>query len=813
MASKKNHNIDTEQNIPGEKIEESFDLTGLLMDYLNNWKSFIFSVVVCLGIAYAYLHTVVPTYKVGAAVYLNDDNATRSSVVSMSGSNPLFDTKNVIDETEIEILKSRNSLMKIVDTLQLAYSYSQVGKWRDVPIYKRNPITARMDTMMLNDLDKYLELQIKKDASNKYDVTVKYGGDYEQTTLLDSVPGVVPTPAGEVYLTPNGDFIQDIYGTNRIVISNPSTVAARLAQNLNVHYAANSATIVNFDYVTPLPTLGSDIIEMIIYFYNEQILEDKTKAATQTEDFIQKRLAVIRGELNEVEETQQEYREKNNLVNQDLQNSMAINQQSSAKNNLTELELRLQMVNEVLAEVRAVEVSAMRSEIQLLPEGLLQSAGLNSAIEKFNKNVNLYNTNRKSMTEEQEIIVQYISNLRDQKNQLIRSLEAEKKVLEEQRRNIQSLESSSTVTLTAQPSVDRGYQEILRDKSVKEAIYIFLLQKREEIALEKTLATPTAQFIDDPSVIAQVEPQTMKVYTIWGIIGLLIPALLIFLRRMLFPKFKDKADIERITSVPVIGEISKADVENSDIIVEENVSTSAAELFRLLRNNINFARTGGDKQVILLTSAVSGEGKTFVSLNLAMTYALTGKRVVIVGLDIRRPVLARKLGLSNRMGLTSYLSDQTNDVNEIVYPTDLNPNLFAVPAGPIPPNPNELLLSKRMDEFFNQLRQEFEYIIVDTAPIGLVSDTLLIIPHSDIQLFVTRARYSTRKGLHVLHEAINSGQIEKPYIILNGVNLSSRTYQYRRYGAYYVSKSYGYGYGYGKDSKKRKKKRFWRRNK
>lgn len=787
-----------------EIIEEKFDLTGLLLDYLNNWKSFVLSLLICIGAAFCYIQTVIPTVKIGASVYINDDSATRTSAITMSPQEAMFDMKSMIDETEIEILKSKNSLLKIVDTLQMSYSYYRVGQWRDFPVYKTNPIVARMDSTMLNDLEETLNLKVKKDESQKLDIEIKYGKLYEAHAHLDKLPGIITTPMGEIHLSPNGEFYDEFEDEQLIKIMQPTKAATILSKNLTVQYAENASTIVNFEYITPLSDLGSDVLRMIIFFYNRQIIEDKNRAAIQTEEFIQARLKDIQDELQGVEENLREYKERHNIVNLDAQNRDRLTQQRLTESSYNDILGRERLVLDLLNEVNALEISAAKVELQHIPSGIVQNQALTASIERFNKVIDNYNNNRVSMTEENENITRLVSSLRDQKTQIIRSLEAAQRQLRDEKQAITNIENRSNYELSVQPTVDKGLQEIFRDQSVKSNIYTFLLQQREEIALQKTLATPTAQFIDNPSILQKVAPQPIKIYFIAVLIGLLIPALIIYLRRKLFPKFKDKEDLARITSVPVVGEICHTDVEENEVVIGENVSTSVAELFRLLRNNIQFARTGREKKVILVTSAISGEGKTFIALNLAMTYALTGKRVVVIGFDIRRPVLAHKLGLSNKTGVTSFLSDQVSDISDIIYPTDLNPNLYAIPAGPIPPNPNELLLSDKMNELFNQLRQDFDYIIIDTAPMGMVSDTLLIIPQSDIQLFVTRASYSTQKGLHTLHDAINNGQVEKAYIVLNGVDMQSRSYQYRRYGYYQSGGQRPYGYGDSKEGKQKK---------
>ncbi len=807
------NNVPSNQNLPGghEKIDDNFDVAGLFLDFLSHWKFFVISLVVCLGIAFLYIHTVIPTFKVGASVYLNDDNATKTSAVSMSADNPLVDTKSMIDETEIEIMKSRNSLLKVVDTLQLAYSYYQIGRWRDVPVYKSNPVCAYMDSLSLANLKQPLSIDFTEE-DGVLDVTVTDNDDYEVSAQLDSLPGIIETQYGNIRLEKNGDKYNGIYGTNRVVIKHPNTVAATMASNLTVQYAEKSTTILNFTYVNELPELGNDILKMMIYFYNKQIIEDKNRAAIQTEAFILDRLGMISNELKDVESRLRDYRQTHNIANVEAQVSMNLSQKSSTEAEASELASQEVLLRDLLSQARNLDIAAERSELMTLP-AISPNASLNASIDQFNNDIRRYNRQRRDMTAEQPLIQNGISSLLEQREQIVQNIQSAQRQVSEQRRNISRIENRSSSQLAAQPSIDKGLQEIFREQSVKVNIYTFLLQKREEIALQKTLATPTAQFIDDPSVLQQVAPNILMIYLVGFVIGLLIPGLWILIKRLLFPKFKEKEDIQRVTSVPVIAEICQTtENESTDIVVGENVSTSVAELFRLMRNNITFARTGGDKKVVLLTSSVSGEGKTFIALNLAVTYALTKKRVVVVGLDIRRPVLAHKFGLSNRVGVTSYLSDQINDINDILFPIEGYENLYVIPAGPVPPNPNELLMSERMEEFFTQLRQNFDYIIVDSAPIGLVSDSFLIVPHTDMQLFVTRASYTTRKGLRVLHEAINTGQLPKAYIVLNGVNTGTRTYNYRRYGSYHSSKKgYGYGYGYGYGNRPTKRTPWYKR--
>lgn len=392
--------------------------------------------------------------------------------------------------------------------------------------------------------------------------------------------------------------------------------------------------------------------------------------------------------------------------------------------------------------------------------------------------------------------------LNNDRSRILQTLSSARASLVAERDNIQRLQRARAGELASLPPVDKGYQEIFREKEVKVNIYTFLLQRREEIALQKTLATNTARLIDDPLAEAPVSPRKMLILAAALMFGLGLPAGIIFLKRSLFPSFSTQEDLEHLTNVPVLGEIcSRSKESKGEIVVGENVTTPEAELFRLMRNNISFTRAGAESRVIMVTSAVSGEGKTFITANLAMTYALMKKRVVVLGMDLRRPKLASSFGLTNRVGVTTFLSGQEKDIDKLLYQSKVNPNLYIMPAGPIPPNPNELLMSDNMTKLIETLRAEFDYVLIDSAPIGLVSDSFLITRHTDLQIFVSRANRSTPGGLKLLHDAIRAGKLSAPYIVLNDVNITSGAYSYQRYGKYGYSSNHTYGYGYGNKRK------------
>ena len=796
---------------PQQKIDiestsdEVFDTTGLLLDYLAHWKWFILSVVAFIVGAYFLIATIVPTYKVNASIYLNNQGDNATNAMALDPNNPLLSMKSFIDETELEILKSRNNVIDIVDTLGMAYTYWMKGSFRDIPLYEDNAIEAKIDSISLNKLEFPIHIEVTQGSKEGvYDIEVesKLEDITEHKSLSDAkLPTTIELSQGSVTLS-RRSHIPEFEGTEKITISNPRTIAAGLSASLDIAFAEKAQTIVRIGYRTHIVQQGIDVINTMIDLYNRQIIEDKNLAAVQTEAFILERLVMINDELRDVEQRLQEYRQAHNISDLGAQVTSSLASRTSSENQLAEVEAERQVVS-------TIENTIAEADNYTLLPAATKNASLNTAIEAYNKKVSQLNRLLETSTPDNPVVSRLQEDLTRDKSRLLSSVSSIKGGLNVQRRNIAAIEGRSMGTLNATPSIDKGLQEIFREQQVKVNIYTFLLQKREEIALQKTLATPTARLIDDPVGEGPVSPRKMLIYFVAFLLGMAVPAAIIFLRRFFFPVFKDQEELHRLTNVPIIGEISKNDgkKDEEEIVIGENVSTAIAELFRLLRNNIGFTKNGANKKVILVTSSISGEGKTFVSTNLAMTYALTGKKVVVVGLDIRRPVLAHRFGLSNQQGVTTFLSGQVSDVKKLIHQSSLNPNLYILPAGPVPPNPNELLLSENMNKLMSQLREDFDYVILDTAPIGVISDTFLIVRHSDIQLYVSRASFSTKSCLKVLHQAVHDNRLPDAYIVLNGVDISSGSYTYRKYGRYYSGSKSTYGYGYGKENKKEEQDR------
>ncbi len=759
--------------------QEGFDLTGLLLNYLSMWKWFVASIVICGVLGYIYISTIVPTYEVSASVYLSDSETDAGGRALVSGREmALLNTKDYLDETQIEILKSRNNLIKIVDSLDLSCSYYEVGQLRDNPIYGTNAVVASLDSISLKGLSSPIEILVApKGSAYELKVKTEYRGEEESREMVaDSLPVKIELSHGTLELKQSRTMSR-MDGKLKIVISNPNNVAARVATNLNIGFARNSSTILRINYTTPVIEEGVDIINTLIDIYNQDIIADKNRSALQTERFIIERLGLIAGELQDVEREVEDYRREKKITDISTETGLYLSQTTETDAEMADIDLKRQLINDVEKIVNSQDNYATIPQV-------VDDPLLNAKIEAYNKKLAQRAALLEGGTEDNPLIQNMQEDLARSKNEIYRGIENVKHGLNIQKKNLTSRDKLISGRISNIPTYERELTGIFREQRIKDNIYNFLLEKREEIALQKTLATPTARLIDNPLGQGPVYPDKVFLSQIFLLCGLLIPAGLIFIRRLIFPIFKDKDELERATNLPILGEISRNDKKNGLFVLGENIATPISELFRLIRNNVQFMVSGSDKNVLLITSSISGEGKTFIATNLALSFALTGKRTLVVGADIRRPVLAMNFNLDNKRGLTTYLSGQETDVDSLVMECPQSPNLFVMPAGPVPPNPNELLLNGRFKELIDIVRTRYDYVVIDTAPIGVVSDTLLISQYSDVQLFILRADYSTRRSLKIVHQAIASGRLKTCALVLNGVDVDVSSYSYRKYGRY-----------------------------
>ena len=540
--------------------------------------------------------------------------------------------------------------------------------------------------------------------------------------------------------------------------------------------------------------------------YNRNTNNDKNEIAQKTAEFIDERIGIISKELGSTEANLETFKRDagiTDLTSERSQIALAGNAEYEKKS--VENRTQISLVNDLRKYLRG-------NEYEVLPSNVgLQDAALIGAIERYNEMLMERKRLLRTSTENNPTIVNLDTSIRAMKANVQATLEGTLQGLMITKESLDREASRYSRRISNAPGQERAYVSIARQQEIKAGLYLMLLQKREENAIALAATANNAKIIDE--AIADdipVSPKRSMIYLIALVLGVGIPVGIIYLVELTKFKIEGRADVEKLTSVPVVGDIPLTDEKNDkngSIAVFENKNNLMSETFRNIRTNLQFM-LDNDQKVILVTSTISGEGKSFVSSNLAISLSLLGKKVVIVGLDIRKPGLNKVFQLSNKeRGITQYLSNPETDLMELVQPSDVNKNLFILPGGTVPPNPTELLARNGLDRAIETLKKNFDYVILDTAPIGMVTDTLLIGRVADLSVYVCRADYTHKAEYTLINELSFEKKLPNLCTVINGVDLKKRKYGYYygygKYGKHYgYGKRYGYGYGYGQDTKR-----------
>lgn len=786
---------DKQKNTEEKNSEESFDVTGFLLECLAHWKWFAACVVALAAVAMFYCFRKTPLYEVTSAVYIQDNKSDNGNVLLESlGLSPY---KNNIDN-EIEVFRSKNQITAVVEALGLYKSYAWKSFMRTTPLYGNSPVEFVLDSVDLRAIESPLQIELKPLQGGKFHLEAKtHTPDGDKVMLcdraIDGLPYELPFAGGMVQLRYTGDTVPVLEKTLSMTLSNPRSVSKAITLNLTVAFASKDATILNVIYRTPVVQEGKDFVSTLVDFYNIDAANLKNRGNEKTQEFIDSRLSSISEELAVVEAQVEAYRSRNNLIDISTEAQLYLEQTGHADGQLAELELQKSLVDYV-EEFLAVP----ENEYMPIPVLGIDNEDFAALISEYNKSLQQRERLLLSSSESNPVVAELTRSVKTQRALLLKGIESIRKGVEIKKRDISKQDRRIEDKIKNVPVYERELSDIIRQQRIKENLYIFLLEKREENSLAKSMVVPVARIIDDPdSTNEPVSPKKILILCAAVLFGLLIPAFVIYLRMVFYPVLKDKKTLERLTSIPILAEISRKP-EGKFFVVEKKSVEPIAELFRLVRNNLQFVLTSSDKKVLAVTSSVMHEGKTFIASNMALSFALTGKRVLLMGVDIRRPRLSENFHIPNREGVTTYLSGVNTDLASLIHPSGVDPNLDLLMAGPIPPNPNELLMSKRFDEMIDYARAHYDYVILDTAPLGMVSDTFLLARAVDVVVYVARANYTNKAAIEMLNGWIRSKRIAVPtYLILNDVNMKSKAYSYRQYGG----GRYGYGYGYANQSR------------
>ncbi len=779
-----------------EEIEQPVDLLALLFKYLSYWKWFVASIVICLLLAIVYLKTTTNIYEVSTTVLLKDDKKGGGmSELSALKDMGLFDVKNNVDN-ELEVLKTATLTEQVVRELGLYAQYTNVGTFKNESLYGAScPIRITLPTAVLDSLSGSYEFEVLVRTNGKSLFT----GTYDNVAFnvqANSTDSMVRLPFGTIGIA-KGAFKPAEDMTVGVKLLNPGVVAESMLANTSMELTSKTTTVVNVVLTTSNILMGKDFLNKLIEVYNREDMKDQNLVATNTAAFIDERLLALTKELGIVETEVENYKQNQGLTDITSEAQMFIGQTGEFAQKRLEVETQLAIVTDIDNYMHRKE-----NYCQLLPASTgVKSENLNSLITDYNTLVLQRKRLARTASATNKAMIEMDEQIESMFSTLLSSIRNEKRSWQIAQKDLLAKDGLNNVRIKAIPRQEREYTVIKRQQSIKEALFVFLLQKKEENSLTMSVVVPKGKIIDKTrSNGIPVSPKKMVVLLMSFLLGLIIPVVTIAIRDMLRYHIDTKEELEKLSEVPVLGEIpTSADAGN--VIIKANSTDSFTEMVRLLRSNLLFVMNTPDKKVINVESSVSGEGKTFVSINLAMSLALLNKKVLVIGLDIRKPKLGQYLGIEHETGITLYLSGHMGK-EQLVRPSGIHPNLSVITAGPVPPNPNELLATPLLDELINELRTQYDYIVIDTAPIGIVSDSFAINRFADVSLYVVRAGYTPKHCIEEATTLFKREKVRNMYFVLNGTDIHKKSYRYgygKKYG-YGYGKKHGATYGYGQDN-------------
>lgn len=775
--------------------EKPVNWRELYEKYIVYWKWILASVIVALVLGFFYSRTQSNVYELNTNILVVDQSKSGGmNEVSMLKQLDIFGSGSSLSmvNNENEVIKSTALMKRVVNELELHTNYTSTSFLKKIDLYTDAPYYVRMDSMSLVHLQSALVLDIEP-----IDGGLSIKGSYKDTTFrqkIKQLPALLNTPAGVISIslrqgkTLPGEDIQ-------VTISNPSGVARYLATKALTTEVTKQVDVINLTIKVSNVQKGKDILNTLTDIYNQDAIEQINRSANNTAEFIDSRLKLLSGELSEVESNVENYKQENQLtnINTDAELYLKRNDEFDQKRITVETQISL---------IKFIEdfINKPANRYALIPNLGLTDVGLVAVIQKYNELLMTRERVADGSSEENPTLRNLNQQILSSRKAIQVSIANSRKGLEISKRELDQQNRMAVSKIRDLPRQEREFIEIKRQQQVKESLYLFLLQKREEASLTMAVTVPKARILNTPDDAAQVGPRTKIIMAIFFILGLAFPLLIVFIKDMINTSVTSRAQIEKLTDVPILSELGHN--ATGEIIINHASNTDTnAELFRLLRTKLQFILDPTQK-VILVTSTEPGEGKSYLSINLAISLSMAGKKAIILGLDLRKPQLKKHFKLEDEaLGLSTYLSGHETDYKKLIQRVHVSdyPTLDILTAGVIPPNPNELLMNERLDLLIAALRKEYDYIIIDTAPVGAVSDTFLIDRVADISLYICRMDYSDKRNLDFLNHVKAEKTLKRPYLVINDLNMESKYYYHRGY-------SFGYGNYYGHHKKEEKKK-------
>lgn len=781
MTQQENTNIPNSNNANNSN---EIDLRKVCRDVLSHWYWFLIGVVVCCAFGVLYIVRTTPRYTTSGSIMLRQkgDESLAGQVESLS---MLGLGNNGAASDEVVVLQSRDLMYQALDALDLWNTYYAKDGMRWVGEYPTHTFTVMPVEITKKALKRGGYIVTIEPQKEGYKVKVKQGKFHHSTTKVADLSKPIETCVGTIQITQNRPIPEDKTAFRTTCLPKPAIVDMYRSQ-VNIALQKKESNIINLTKTSDIPSLDVALLSKIIEQYNLNTIVDKNIIATNTAAFIDERLNVITRELSDAEDAVAEYKAKNNLTDLSEEAKIFLQANSDEQKELANVETQINLVNYI---EEFIQDDTKR--FSLIPANIgVTDPSLTASISEYNTLLLQRMRVLRTATDSNPVVEQLNEQLISMRQNIAASIASVRESLTITRSGLQQRDNQFNARIKSVPVQERQYVQIKRQQALKEEIYLFLYQKREENALMLAATATPAKIIDTPKVdTATGSPKRRIVILFCILLGLAVPAGILYIWSLFNNKIADPKEYEKLVNAPFAGQI----VENSrgkHIAIHEGESTVSAELFRLVRTNLRFMLPADIQHpVILVTSCINGEGKSYVATNTALSLALLGKKVVLVGLDIRKPMLATYFGLSNKGCLTSYLSDDEYSIDDTIQHGVEHPNLDIIPAGVIPPNPSELLQNDRLDALFAELRNRYDYVIVDSAPVAMVSDTFLLDRVADMTLFVSRANYTPREMVDFINQVVAQKRMKNVVCLFNGVKNAKAGY------------GYGYGYGYGNSKK------------
>jgi tyrosine-protein kinase Etk/Wzc len=756
----------------------------LFYKYFTKWHVFVVSLIICVGAAVAYGYIATPQYYISTKLLLKDEkkgadftsNAVISDILGFNSSTSV--------ENEAEVFKAEHLMVKVFEELNITNAFYIPNGWMrwkeiygsEVPvkvtIHKRNEYVDP-------DIDNTIQILLKNDSEFEFINNDGKSKTYRYGQKLKNYYGVFT-----IEKNPNYKSFTSEEFTDPLVIAfyDPIGVGKYYSTKLNVNIVNKLASVIELSIMDEHPVKGKEVLQKLIEMYNREVENDKNNTALNTINFIDQQLVGISQDLEFIEKQAESYKVKNAIMDFNAEAQLYLNNATTDRKQLSELSIQI----EVLESIEDYLLK-QGTDYEMVPSTLtIQDPTLSGLIENFNMLQRERERMLRTTQPSNPIVINLNQQLTSLKSSILENLRNIKRGLEISRDNLRNTSIQTQNRASRAPTLEREFQDISRQQGIKQEHYLFLIQKREEAVLTLAATSMSNSKVIQPPTPTDipVSPNKKLIYAMGLILGFAFPLGFIYALDLWQQKVQFRSDVEKLTSTKILGEISRNKSNQGVIAIAKNKRTMIAEQFRFIRSSFAFFTYKKPNKIIMVSSGMSGEGKTFFSLNYAISLAITGKKTVVLEFDLRRPALIEALKLPFEAGLSDYLQNEDISLDTILKPIPGNENVFVIGCGAIPENPAELMMSERLVHMLEKLSADFDHIIIDTAPVGLVSDAFVLSEIVDVCIFIVRYDYSTNAQVRNIEEIRKEGKFKIPMIVLNDAKLET---------------AYGYGATYGKD--------------